>query len=328
MKTFALMTSWLALATLLATGCAGGPSQATLKIEEDPAVAPAAPAAGPLANPPGRLAAAPTGGGGGLQTPGPAIPVAVTPVRGMPTGVKLLDLAVAGDPTRLVLPPGHGDGTLRPALVFLHGHGMDQAQLTERTSLAQAAANEGWIAAAGAFGGRAAWGNDEALRDVGTLVQQLVAGYGADPARIYLVGFSMGGGTALLAASNPLGLPYQVAAVVSSQGFTDLKAMTTQAASGGGFARSIADAYGGRPSEAQFAAHSPQALAAKLMGVPVYLEHGENDKSVPPAHSREMAAKLDGVGWPAQLHMYPGLGHGEQTISEDGIIAFLKGKSR
>ena len=307
------------LVTLLAAGCAGTPAPARLSI------APAAPSGGPASARTG----VPTGHGrlaaarpdrilvpGGQWTPSPARP--------MSAGVQLKDLAIAGDPTRLVLPPGHGDGQLRPTLVFMHGHGMDQTQLTERTGLAEAAANEGWIAASGDLGGRAHWGNDAALRHVGALIQQLVAGYAADPRRIYLVGFSMGGGTALLAAANPLGLPYQVAAVVSTQGFTDLKAMTTAAANGGGFARSIANAYGGKPTAADYAAYSPEALAAKLGGLPVYLEHGEADTVVPASHSQQLAARLPG----AKLSMYPGLGHAEQTINEVSIIRFLRGKTR
>jgi predicted esterase len=317
----ATMTGLMAMLAMLSVGCTsaptpaagvgGGGGQAATATGPDPArpastlprLAPAAPAA-------------------------PTVTVAPAPANtaGMPTGAKVLDLSVAGDPSRVVLPPGAGDGTRRPAMVFLHGHGMDQTQLTERTGLADAAAREGWISAAGAFGGRAHWGNDRALRGVGDLVKELVEKYGADPARIYLVGFSMGGGTALLAAANPLGLPYEAAAVVSSQGFTDLKAMTTEAAAGGAYARSIADAYGGQPSETDFQAHSPQAQAQRLVGVPVYLEHGEADRSVPPSHTRDMAAKLQALGASPVVHLYPAMGHGEQTIAEASIMAFLRGK--
>ena len=59
--------------------------------------------------------------------------------------------------------------------------------------------------------------------------------------------------------------------------------------------------------------------------MPVYLEHGEADKVVPPTHSQQMAAKLAGA---AALHLYPGMGHGEQTIAEDAIMTFLRGKAR
>ena len=252
-------------------------------------------------------------------------PAATT--AGLPDGTRVQDLLVNGDPTRLVLPPGADDGTRRPVLVFLHGHGMDQTQLTERTGFAEMAAREGWIAAAGSFGGRAHWANDGALTAVGGLVKALVDQHGADPSRVYLVGFSMGGGTALLAAGNPLGLPYKVAAVASSQGFTDLKAMTTEAAAGGAYAGSIAEAYGGGPSETDFREHSPQAQAERLRAVPVYLEHGEADRSVPVTHARAMAERLEALGATPALKLYAGAGHGEQTIAEQAIVEFFRGKS-
>lgn len=323
----ATMTGLLVVLAALSVGCAGTPATPGPAADGPPANAAAPTNAGtgrvnaPL--PPPRLAPAQPG----VPAPTITVPPAPANVQGFPAGTKAQDLSVNGDPTRLVLPPGAGDGTRRPLLVFLHGHGMDQTQLTERTGLAELAAREGWISAAGAFGGRSHWGNDRALRAVGDLVKELVDKHGADPSRVYLVGFSMGGGTALLAAGNPLGLPYKAAAVASTQGFSDLKAMTTDAAAGGAYARSIADAYGGAPTESVFAAHSPKAQAERLTNVPVYLEHGEADRSVPVDHARWMAQSLQALGASPAVKLYPGAGHGEQTIAEQAIIDFLRGKS-
>ena len=161
---------------------------------------------------------------------------------------------------------------------------------------------------------------------MGNLVAELVEHHQADPQRIYFVGFSMGGGTALLAAANPLGLPYRAAAVVSTQGFTDLEAMTTGQAGGGAYARPIAEAYGGTLTPEEAKAHSPVFQAEKLRGIPVYLEHGEADTSVPCSHTQRMAQALTDLGMPPDLHLYPGKGHSEDTINEPGIISFLRGK--
>jgi acetyl esterase/lipase len=268
-------------------------------------------------------AAAPTGGGGG--TPAVNQPPARNQADSATLTVK--DLQVAGDPTRIVYPtPTLEAGKLYPAIVFAHGHGMDQTQMTERTTLAEAAAKEGWLAASGAFGGRAAWANDGAQKDVGALVQELVAHHQADPKRIYLVGFSMGGGTALLAAENASTLAFRPAAVVSTQGFTDLKAMTTSEAGGGSYAFSINQAYGGLLGDADAQAHSPVDHADRLAGIPVYLEHGEADTAVPFSHSTHMATRLTELGAPPELHTYPGLGHSEETIHVSQIMAFLRGK--
>jgi acetyl esterase/lipase len=261
--------------------------------------------------------------------PGTTSQPATPPERGRADGLgsTVKDLTVNGDPTRIVYPAVTlVPGKLYPVLVFAHGHGMDQTQLTERTDLAEAAVREGWLAASGAFGGRAAWANERAQQGVGDLVAELVAHHQADPKRVYLVGFSMGGGTALLAAENAASLSFTPAAVVSTQGFTDLKAMTLPEAGGGGYAPSISLAYGGRFDDAVAQAHSPLNHAEKLLSIPVYLEHGEADTAVPASHSRKLAEKLLELGAPPELHTYPGLGHGEDTIHAATITSFLRGK--
>ncbi|MDB5101209.1 MAG: hypothetical protein JWM80_5630, partial [Cyanobacteria bacterium RYN_339] len=270
-------------------------------------------------------AAQPAAGGGGGT---PAVTEPPARVKADTAHLTIKDLAVAGDPSRIIYPSATLEaGKLYPAVVFAHGHGMDQTQLTERTDLAEAAAAEGWLAAAGAFGGRAAWANDIAQKSVAALVAELVAHHQADPRRIYLVGFSMGGGTALLAAENAAALAFKPAAVVSTQGFTDLKAMTQLEAGGGSYAASINFAYGGRLDEISAQAHSPVDQAQKLAGIPVYLEHGEADTAVPATHSTHMAARLTELGTPAELHTYPGMGHSEETIHVSAIMGFLRGKA-
>jgi dipeptidyl aminopeptidase/acylaminoacyl peptidase len=268
-------------------------------------------------------------------------PLPASPLVGLPTGhaysptpttvrltdLKVVNLNVNGDPARIVHPKGGlAPGQRYPVVVFFHGSGMDQTQLTDRTRLAEKAADEGWLSASSLLTSRAHWADDDALRATGALIQLLVSQHQADPRRIYLVGFSMGGGTALLAAINPLGLPYRAAAVVSTQGFTDLQAMTNSEAGGGAYARPIAEAYGGDLTPQAAQTHSPIDQADRLRGIPVYLEHGEADTSVPPSHSARMAQKLTQLGMPPELHLYPGKGHSEETIDEDAIIQFLRGK--
>lgn len=255
-------------------------------------------------------------------------PVQTSPVR-HDTGrnLKVLNVSVNGDPARIVYPAASlTPGQQYPVLVFFHGSGMDQTQMTDRTELADKAAREGWLSATAMLTGRTHWGDEGALRATGNLIQTLVSQHQADPQRIYLVGFSMGGGTALLAAANPLALPYRAAAVVSTQGFTDLQAMTQQEAGNGAYARPIAEAYGGELDAAEAAAHSPIVQADKLRGIPVYLEHGQADAAVPASHSQRMADKLSGLLMPPVLQLYPGKGHGEETIDEEAIIGFLRGK--
>jgi predicted esterase len=296
-----------------AAGTVGGPTQ----LAPLTAAAPNAPFAA--------SAGASSAAGGGGASSGAGSPAA--PHFDV-SGLTLRDIVVNGDPTRIVYPSANlASGTLYPAIIFAHGHGMDQTQFSDRTALAQAAVKEGWLCAGGAFGGRSAWANDTALHGVGALVTELVTHHQADPKRIYFVGFSMGGGTALLAAENPLSLPYRPAAVVSTQGFTDLKAMTLPEAEGGAYAADIRLAYGGKLDDTTVLNHSPLSLAERLTGIPVYLEHGAADTNVPMSHSVRMADRLTSLGMPPQLHTYPGLTHSEETIHVSAIVDFLRGKS-
>jgi acetyl esterase/lipase len=40
-----------------------------------------------------------------------------------------------------------------------------------------------------------------------------------------------------------------------------------------------------------------------------------------------MADKLRELGIPCEVHTYPGKPHGEDTINEEAIIGFLRGKA-
>lgn len=319
-KSLAILTALLAAScTSAAPGASLAGSSPTAAWEDLPTPPPGGPQAGP------RLAPATA-----MPASRPSAPVAAErmPPWGTEGAKEVIDTLVTGDPTRIVYPRALLDpGQTYPALIFCHGHSKDHTQMTDETALADAAVQEGWLAAAGDFGGRALWANDRALRAVGDLIMDLVSRHQADPRRIYLVGFSMGGGTALLAAENALDLPYRVAAVASSQGFSDLKAMMSEEAGGGQFARSIADAYGGSPNAAMLLAHSALAGASRLRGIPVYLEHGEADRSVPIVHTRQFADRLTTLGMAPEVHLYPGKGHGEDTIDERRIIAFLRGRA-
>lgn len=281
---------------------------------------------------PSASAAPPVGGPRPMQplilgTPPVGSAPAPRPASGL-GDVTVVNTSLNGDPTRIVYPArALAAGQRYPVLIFHHGYGMDQTQLTDRTGLAAAAVQEGWLAASATFGGRAHWGNEQALRQTGLLIQELVANHQVDPQRIYLVGFSMGGGTALLAAANPLGLPYRVAAVASTQGFTDLEAMTSEESGGGVYAKSVQEAYGGSLTSAVVAAHSPQAQAERLRGIPVYLEHGSADTSVRVSQAYQMDAKLTELGIAHEFKIYNGAGHGEQTIDEAAIVGFLRGKT-
>lgn len=234
----------------------------------------------------------------------------------------------AADPAVVTRPNVAPEDAKLPVLVFCHGHGQTEEQLLERTSLPRLAAQEGWLAASARLTGKAHWANDEALEALDALIADCVERFGADPRRIYLMGFSMGGGAALLGAARR-SAAYPPAAVASSAGFTDLLAMARAEANGGAFAPSIAEAYGGRlPGASVAAQHSAAAQAAGLVGLPIYLEHGDDDTMVPLGHYERMRAALARVGVIPAGRVLPGVPHGEAGIDGPGIVAFFRDKRR
>jgi predicted peptidase len=121
-------------------------------------------------------------------------------------------------------------------------------------------------------------------------LRQTMAEFSADSSRIYLTGLSMGGnGTWYLAYR----YADQFAAVVPICGWVSARSPLR-----GGLQAVPADA--GEP----FA-----ALAQRLVGVPVWIFHGEVDPVVPVDESRRAAAALEAAGVDVRYTELLGIGH-------------------
>jgi predicted peptidase len=106
------------------------------------------------------------------------------------------------------------------------------------------------------------------------LLDDVCATYRVDPERIYLTGLSMGGyGTWMLAAAQP----DRFAAIVPICG-------------------------GGNPAD-----------AGKLKGLPIWVFHGADDKTVKLENSEKMVDALKAVGSDVKFTIYPGVGHDSWT---------------
>ncbi|MNY08714.1 esterase [compost metagenome] len=217
-------------------------------------------------------------------------------------------------------------GDRYPLVVFFHSYDQDARQMTKLTRFAKLTADLGWIAASGDLAGPAHWGNERAIAMHQAMLRRLRERYPIDPNRIYYAGFSMGGGTALLAAIAARGTADAPAAVATSQGWSDLSRMREP--HDGMYATSIDTAYGGALSEAQRARTDLVARAAELSGIPVYIEHGDADEYVPITHSERLKAALDAAGIANTFKRFAGLGHNEGTIHEGVILDFFKDKRR
>jgi len=117
------------------------------------------------------------------------------------------------------------------------------------------------------------------LPALAALIEDAIARYRVDPARIYVTGLSMGGfGTWALAAARP-----------------DLIAAIAPICGGG-------DWFRGFP-----------ARALDLWEMPVWAFHGAQDQVVPPSGSQELVALLQALGGPARLTIYPDAEHDSWT---------------
>lgn len=263
----------------------------------------------------------------------PAAPDAEDPARYVqPTPAPLttgtvIEEAVGEQKATIVLPEGFKKGATEryPTLVFFHSYQQDSRQLTKLTRFVRLAP-PGWVLASADLGGDAHWGNQKAISLHLQLMAHLRDRYQADPTRVCYVGFSMGGGTALLAAMAAKGTPDEPAAVATSQGWTNL--MQMREVQNGMYASSIDAAYGGAVSVADRARGDLVARAAELAGIPLFLEHGEADTYVPPSHARNLHDRLTELGLAHVFRIHAGLGHTENTIHEGLIYDFFQGKQR
>ncbi|HEX4140539.1 MAG TPA: prolyl oligopeptidase family serine peptidase [Candidatus Methylacidiphilales bacterium] len=123
------------------------------------------------------------------------------------------------------------------------------------------------------------------------LLDQVSAQYRVDPKRLYVTGLSMGGyGTLEFAAV----YPQRVTALASLSGGED------------------------------------PALAPRLKGIPSWFFHGAEDDVVPPSMSIDLAHALQKLGAPAELTLYPGVGHGtwDMTYNHPALYSWFLSQSK
>lgn len=123
-------------------------------------------------------------------------------------------------------------------------------------------------------------------------LDQSIAEFKTDPARVYLTGLSMGGNGAWYLAFHH---PDRFAALVVVCGFVSQR----RGSSGSDYA-AIADVPGADP----FA-----DVARRIARLPVWIVHGDQDKAVPVEESRGMAAALKSAGADVRYSELPGVGH-------------------
>lgn len=224
----------------------------------------------------------------------------------------------------LYLPPERS--TAKPLLVYVHGggwrggHTRQSGAFSDFPGVLADLAARGYVVASVEYrlSGEARF--PAALDDVRSAIRFLRANagqYGIDGARVGVFGGSAGGQLSILEAvtcgGSPTGADKADAdqsdcpqAAVGWYGIYEFPAMPGQAES------KAEDDYLGcrmaKCSKAQLAAASA-IVHADAKDPPLLLLHGENDKTVPVAQSRAMAARVQAVGGQVDLEVVPGVGH-------------------
>jgi predicted peptidase len=192
-----------------------------------------------------------------------------------------------------------------PVILFLHGageRGTDGQQQMQIGVGAAIRAHPEWVPAIAVFpqvplGAR--WLEDPAEAAMAAL-DEAVAEFHGDAARVYLAGLSMGGyGVYHLALAHP----DRFAKLVVVCGGLLPHGSTTTVLQQSPLTMGAADPYA-------FVAHA-------LRNIPIWLFHGDADPVIPVGESRQMAEALRREGGDVRYTEYPGVGHNSWSPAFD-----------
>lgn len=186
-------------------------------------------------------------------------------------------------PYALRVPRGAATGGKRPLLVWLHGSGSDERALFSAPDYSAGSAVE---VAPRARGASHAYATPEALADVDEAVEDALAATSADPARVVLAGFSMGGYGVYRKFLESPGR-YRGLAVFS--GHPDL-----------------ANRWGGTKEHPNVL---DPAVAARFGGARIFVFHGRKDRNTPFELTEEVVARLREAGAEVEFVVEDGAGH-------------------
>lgn len=229
--------------------------------------------------------------------------------------------------THIMEPQGYDGSRPTPLLISIHGFGSNAWESMQ--DYHDAANARGWLLASAdlhgevwndfmvtdsatgwpvAGVGRRTMGSRASQWDIADIVSYMQSRYNVDPTRIYLVGHSMGGMTALLTGAR---FTDRFAAVISDSGPTDLAAWedetqsdpkgATENPSINAAIRTETGVYkepthypdNERPRQApdypfEYERRSPVQWAANYQHLPLWILHPQSDKKVLPHHAEDM----------------------------------------
>jgi len=223
-----------------------------------------------------------------------------------------------------VYPPRVAPGTKAGLVVHLYGHGGSNVVFNIGRPpfdvIRRRITESGYWLVVPDLGPRH-WMNDAAVAKLDAVIAEWIQHEDVDPARVHLIGTSMGGSSSLIYVMRR---PGKIKSVVAIFPITD-------------HVRFFADAPNYRPSvgeahhvteagrEAQLRAISPRYHLEAFRSTPVFLLHGARDDTVDVAHSREFFAELQKQGSPVVYRESPEEKHRDEIVIpyQDEIADFL-----
>ena len=196
-------------------------------------------------------------------------------------------------------PPPEG----RPLVVFLHGGSWSRGSKDLYRFVGAALAERGIVAVLPNYRlypqVRLAAALDDAVHAV-AWAERAAAGYGADPARVLVMGHSAGAQLAALIAADPTPLAAAggrpVRAFVGLAGPYDFLPLTDP----------VLEDYFGPPE--RYPDSQPVNFVSNA-SAPSFLAQGEDDREVAPRNAVALAARLAAEGVPVAVRLLPGEGH-------------------
>ena len=165
------------------------------------------------------------------------------------------------------------------------------------------------------------WMGDTACKSLDAVIEGMIQDRGVDPARVNILGTSMGAGSGLVYVMRRPGRVRAIRAVFPVTDFVQWVQETPQ------YLPSVAEAHGVKPSEAVpvLQGLSPLHHVASFAGVSVFLLHGDADAIIPVHHSRQFAALLEKQDSPVIYREAPGVGHSDEIAApfQREMVEFL-----
>lgn len=236
-----------------------------------------------------------------------------------------------------------------PLVVAYHGFGMSDGSVADASTLDEECETRGWAYLAPTGIDDQVFGSVPGQEHVLASIEWMLSNFAIDPERIYMVGFSMGGGVCANFAArhrDPQGVMIAAVGMVSStmdwelehwNGPPGLKTLLEHPLNFGGppatngfeYHRSSTIVWSGYPPLPGFLL-PPLSMGTNLGSTPVYMTYDVDDGiTYLPQLNQDLFALLGAIGGTAEIHPVSGspVPHSWSVLDEVDLFDFFEGKT-